>query len=315
MSATSCFRRLLTIAGITALLLGLAVTTPLLAGQLLSGSMQPVESPDRGALLSCLFVPTAADWQAHLLSYMLAGLLSLGIALGVYALLRQWYRTYRTVRTFLRFTVGVERRAKLAAGGLQLLPAAVQAAVDLVDVEQPVAFCYGWVRPRICISRGALQGLHPHEVEALVLHEYHHLLSRDPLKTAISRVLASTFFFLPAVRALQEQYMLAKELEADQFALNVQSSDRPLLGALYKMLLKQVDACKTEGLGVAGASEAVNLRLDYLLDGRRPAGPGFVVIFSSSAILTVITGIVVFTTWTTAANALWYQAHSGMGGC
>lgn len=315
MSATICFRRLLVVAGVTALVFGLAVASPLLAGQLLSGSIQPAESPDRGALLACLFVPTPADWQAHLLSYTLAGMLSLGIALGVYALLRQWYRTRRTVRAFLRFSVGHQRRKSIAAVALQSLPTSVHARVDIVDVEQAVAFCYGWRRPRICISTGALRGLHPHEVEALVLHEYHHLLSRDPLKTSISRVFASTFFFIPVVRALQEQYMLAKELEADQFALRVQSSDRPLLGALYKMLLKQAGTCKTDGLGVAGASEAINFRLDYLLDGRRPGGPSLVVLFSSSVIMSLITGIVVYITWTAAANALWYEAHSGFGGC
>jgi len=189
--------------------------------------------------------------------------------------------------------------------------------VDLIEAAKPIAFCYGWVRPRICISTGVVARLSKSEMKALLLHERHHLSRRDPLKTAISRVLASVFFFLPVVRALQKQYILAKEIEADEHVLRSQGSNRSLLGALYKLLLQQSDdqPHETGALAVAGSTDEVNQRLDYLLNGRAPSGLRLPILFASSAMLAAITTVMVIATWASAASALWHQAHVSLGGC
>lgn len=308
MRARKHFRRLLATVLLTTVLLGVALISPVLLGRLLSGE----QAGEQGALLTCLFIPTPADWPSHILSYTLVAVLGLGAICGLHSLVRQWYRTRRLTRALLEFALPT-RSKELARRGV---PNYIAGRLDLVDMESPVAFCYGWVRPRICVSTGALAGLHKREVAALLLHEYHHLLRRDPLKTAVSRVLGSAFFFLPIVQALHEQYMVAKEIDADEYALCMQGSDQPLLAALYKLLLKQPQSMhKRSGLTVVGASDSVAQRLDYLLEGRQPAGPRIASLFVSSSVLAAITALMAFTTWTTSLGALWHQAHSGLGGC
>lgn len=309
MSARRYFRRLLAAAVLTMLLFVLAIASPLLAGRLVIPEADPGDS--QGTLLSCLFIPTLADWPSHILSYALAALLLGGAFSGSLSLLKQWYRTRRMVKMLLKFKCpsGPELDVQ------QWLPGGLLAKVDYVQVDQAVAFCYGWLHPRICISTGAVAGLHEREVAALLLHEHHHLLERDPLKAAVSRMLASAFFFLPAIRALEQRYIVAKELEADQYALRAQGTARPLLGALYKLLMRQTRPDGATGLAIAGAADSIYHRLDYLLDGKMPAGPHPVTLFASSALIGALSMVVVLTTWTSIASAVWHEAHSGLGGC
>lgn len=306
MSAITYFRRLLATVLLTTFLLSIALVSPVLLGRLLSGD----HVEEQGALFTCLFIPTSADWPSHILSYTLAAVLGLGAVSGLHSFVRQLYRTRRLTRALLKFLVLDGGRSLVRRG----VSAPFATRIDLVDVASPVAFCYGWVRPRILISTGALAGLRKREVAALLLHEHHHLLCKDPFKTAISRVLANAFFFLPIVRALHEQYMLAKEIDADLYALHTQGSEQPLLAALYKLLLKQ-PGYKLSALAVAGAGDSLTQRLDYLLEGRRPAGPRASSLFVSSSVMAAVTAITVLTTWTSTADALWHQAHSGLGGC
>ncbi|MEO6456894.1 MAG: M56 family metallopeptidase [Chloroflexia bacterium] len=305
MSASRYFRRLLAVAGATTTLFLAAVVSPLIVARLLSGDF----GADQGDFLVCLFIPTSADWPSHLLSYSLAGLLSASMLAGVTSLVRQWYRTRRVVGMLLKLR-GASSMSGLGSGSLVKL----DTRIDFIRLDRPVAFCYGWLRPRICLSTGAISGLSKREIEALLLHESHHVLCRDPLKSAVARVVASAFFFLPVIAALQAQYLLAKEIEADEYALHVQGSDRPLLGALYKLLLRQAQP-EASGLAVAGAAEAINQRLDYLLDKRVPAGPHLPAIFVSSFMITATSTLLTLTTWAAAASAFWHQAHSGLGGC
>lgn len=306
MSAQRCFRRLLATICLSMLLLGVALVAPVLLNRLLSGAPEM----EQGPLFACLFVPTLLDWPSHALGFALSAILGASLLLGLLSIARQWYRTRRLTRALLRFAMPAGGKTLLRKGA----PGRIVGRIDLVDVAAPVAFCYGLARPRICVSTGALEGLRKREVAALLLHEYHHLLCRDPLKTAVSRVFANAFFFLPIVRALHEQYMLAKEIDADEYTLRIQGSDKPLLNALYKLLLKQ-PRHKLAGLALAGAGDAITLRLDYLLDGRLPAGPHPAAMFISSAVLAAFTAFVAFTTWTSLAGIFWQQAHSTLGSC
>ncbi len=306
MRARKHFHRLLATVLLTTVLLGVALLSPVLLGRLLSRD----QAGEQGALLTCLFIPTPADWPSHILSYTLVAVLGLGAICGLHSLVRQWYRTRRLTQALLKFVMPTNGNSLTRRG----VPDYIAERLDLVDMESPVAFCYGWMRPRICVSTGALAGLHKREVAALLLHEYHHLLRRDPLKTAVSRILAAAFLFLPIVQALHDQYMVAKEIDADEYALHVQGSEQPLLAALYKLLLKQ-PMHKLSELAVVGAADSIAQRLDYLLEGQQPAGPRVASLFVSSSVLAAITALMAFTTWTSSMGALWHQAHSGLGGC
>ncbi|MBF6611664.1 MAG: M56 family metallopeptidase [Chloroflexi bacterium] len=309
MSAQGSFRRVLVAALSITLLFIVAIAGPLIAGSLLS-KKAPVGRDD---LLVCLMVPTPSDWLSHTLSYAIAAVLSVSLFAALCSLLRQWYRTRRMMRSLLRLRVSADAQAW---GRLAIVE--IYSHLDFIDTERPLAFCYGWVRPRICLSRGAVAGLQVREVEALLLHEYLHLLHRDPLRSAVSHALSTTFFFLPVIKAWQKQYLLAKEIEADEYALRTQGTDRPLLAALYKLLMQQAHkANKLTGVGATGvgATDAINRRLDYLLDGVAPAGPHVTSLFISSFVVASITSVVAITIWAAVSSAFWNQAHSLLGGC
>lgn len=308
MSASSYLRRLVWVACFTTLLLGLAVVSPLLVSRVLTG--QPLE--DRDALWMCLFLPTSADWALHVLGYILTGLLSVGLLVGANSLLRQWHRTRRMARSLIKFA----QPANDYRWSALITTTQLRERVDVISVNKPIAFCYGLVRPRICVSTGVIEVLSRQEFEALLLHEKYHLLNRDPLKTLVARVLASTFFFLPLVSALEQQYSLAKEIEADKYVLLNQGSDRPLFGALYK-LLQHAQAAPTRAgdLAIAGSMDSLNQRLDYLLNGQVPCSLHPSTLFVSSAVIGGIGAVVSLALWSAAASALWQQAHSGLGAC
>ncbi len=315
MSAQGSFRRVLLAALSTTLLFAVAIVGPLIAGSLLS-KKAPIGRDD---LLVCLLIPTPSDWLSHTLSYAIAAVLSVSLFAGLCSLLRQWYRTRRMMRSLLR----LRGNADAQAWGRLGIAVELYNRLDFIDTDRSLAFCYGWVRPRICLSNGAVAELQVREVEALLLHEYLHLLHRDPLRSAVSHALSITFFFLPVIRAWQKQYLLAKEIEADEYALCTQGTDRPLLAALYKLLMQQAPSHKTNKLagvdatrvGGVGAADAINRRLDYLLDGISPAGPHVASLFISSFVVASITSIVAITIWAAAGSAFWNQAHSVLGGC
>ena len=311
MSARRSFSSLLVVSGLAGMLLVLAVASPILVGWLLEHGADSDAS--QNSLLSCLFSPTFADWPSHVLSYTLFAVALIGMLLGSGSLVGQWYRTRHTIRTLYRLPRPVDDPEWTSL----LSSLRLEGRVDLIEAVKPIAFCYGWFRPRICISTGVVTRLSKSETRALLLHERHHLARRDPLKTAISRVLASAFFFLPVVRALQKQYILAKEIEADDYVLRSQGSNRSLLGALYKLLPDQAHSGhgETGALAVAGSTDEVNQRLDYLLNGRAPSGLRLPILFTSSAMLAAIITVMVIATWASAASALWHQAHVSLGGC
>ncbi len=311
MNARRSFRSLVALSCLAGLVLVLAVTSPILIGWVLEQGPSLLSS--RSSLLSCLFLPTLADWPTHLLSYTLAVVALLGLLLGSGSFLGQWYRTRRMVSELYR----LKRNAHDPVWERLLTALKLEGKVDLIETDRPIAFCYGSIRPRICISTGVGARLNEQEIKALLLHERYHLLRRDPLKTAVSRTLASALFFLPVVRALQKEYMVAKEIEADRHVLRSQGSNRPLLGALYKLLVQQREhQCGGAGaFAVAGSTDEVNQRLDYLLNGHAPLGVRFPVLLASSAVIAAISTVMVLAVWASAASALWHQAHAGLGGC
>ncbi|GMR13169.1 MAG: hypothetical protein BMS9Abin29_1371 [Gemmatimonadota bacterium] len=82
----------------------------------------------------------------------------------------------------------------------------------------PVAFTAGLVRPRIYVSASVLAALDSDELELLLLHEIKHCRSGDPLRSLFATILGDLFFWLPAVRTLEERVMSKIEFDADDAA-------------------------------------------------------------------------------------------------
>jgi hypothetical protein len=122
--------------------------------------------------------------------------------------------------------------------------------------SRPEAFCAGYLRPRVYISEGALESLTIPELEAVLAHEHHHQLVRDPLRFAVGRILARALFFVPVLRAIVERDADLAEVNADGAAVLVSAGRQgPLASALLVF-----DAGAPPG--VSGVSSA---RIDSLL--------------------------------------------------
>lgn len=172
-----------------------------------------------------------------------------------------------------RFVIGLKvagmanppvRLAQMAAG-LGLSQQVVVLASDI-----PLGFCFGLLRPRICLSTGLVEALNNRELKAVLLHEDHHRRHFDPLRGLLAEALAAMFFFLPIASELRDWFLTTTELEADRHAARV--TGRPsLAGALYKILTHpRAMRLSIPGIampGIAGLS-ATEARFAELLGGR-----------------------------------------------
>lgn len=259
MSAKAAFRALLLLAGLTAVLMALPLLMPFLVGRTdHHAEMSPTES-----LIACLVAPSFQDW--HIPALVALPLALLGYAILYVALFtwKQWHGTRLLVRALLMHRVRRPPRPFV-----QLLSRlGLKGRVDLVAVSRPLAFCYGWAKPRICISSRTIELLSAEELEAVLLHEQHHLHRRDPIKNLLSQAFAHVFFFVPVIRDFGGAYALGKEIEADRHAIALQESEEGLLSALAKLLLHQSRSNPSARLAVAGVEDCLVERIEYLLTG------------------------------------------------
>lgn len=98
------------------------------------------------------------------------------------------------------------------------------------------AFCYGLLRPKVCVSSGLLKRLSRKEANIVLRHEAYHQKTREPLKNFIIHLVQSVFSFIPSFSLLAEQYQTYTELAADFFATRGFRDKKHLAGALYVML-------------------------------------------------------------------------------
>ncbi|MBE7547135.1 MAG: M56 family metallopeptidase [Candidatus Kuenenia stuttgartiensis] len=97
------------------------------------------------------------------------------------------------------------------------------------------AFTFGIFRPKICLSAGLFSYLTPKELQSVVLHEFHHLKHRDPLRFAIMQIFCALHFFLPVNNYLVRLYKMHSEKAADDAALRLMNEPLALASALVKM--------------------------------------------------------------------------------
>jgi Zn-dependent protease with chaperone function len=211
-----------------------------------------------------------------LLNLAAAGLLALA-AVGATVLVRAAVGAWREVRALRRL------RHELPAVG-ELAGRAV-----LVDREAPLAFCAGWLRPRVYLSTGAVARRGPDELRAVLAHEAEHAAARDPLRLAAARVLARALFFLPLLERLLAPQASAAELAADAAAVRAAGGDpAPLACALLAF-----DEAAPAGVGVAAE------RVDHLLGHPARWSPPPAALAASLAALSAL----VAGTWLTARAA------------
>jgi len=108
----------------------------------------------------------------------------------------------------------------------------------IIEIQnaQPIIFCFGLIRSKICLSSGSIKKLSRTELKAVLLHEQHHLLSHGPLKIFIVKALLKILFWLPGLKYFSNQYLVFSELAADEWATESFKNKICLASALSKAL-------------------------------------------------------------------------------
>jgi Zn-dependent protease with chaperone function len=105
--------------------------------------------------------------------------------------------------------------------------------VNVIADPLPQAFCAGYLRPQVYVSRRAVELLTETELHAVLAHEHHHRRVRDPLCLAYTRILGEALFFVPVLRSLSTRYAELAELSADRAAVLANAGEAaPLASAL-----------------------------------------------------------------------------------
>ena len=171
-------------------------------------------------------------------------------ALGALVLVTIVRGSWRQLRAHRRFARGIPILGPLSG----------HPGVSVIDEHSPQAFCAGYLRPRVYISRGALEMLDRDELTAVVSHENRHRRTRDPLRFALGRLLSDALFFMPAMRPLGDRYEQIAEYKADEAAIRASAGESaPLASALLAF----------ESASPAGVASISDDRVDALL-GQAP---------------------------------------------
>lgn len=197
--------------GIAALLL--LSLTPVVGRHLFGAAHQPLTGIDHiGAVCLVALHVLLAPVHAGLHWLVVAGL-----AYAAWDRGWAWRRARRSL-TPLEGSAPVPGDAFWAAAHAAALPLD---RLRIVDGLPTPAFTAGWVSPVVYAARELVDGprrLPPAELVAVLAHERAHLRRRDPLRFSALRAMASTLFWIPALRGLADDAADEAEVRADDAA-------------------------------------------------------------------------------------------------
>lgn len=187
------------------------------------------------------------------------------LLIGFGLVLRPLWRTYHFV-AYLNAACQASARA-FAPERLISLCAELDFTHQVVVLATPIplAFCFGLLKPRICLSTGLIDALSDQELKAVLVHEDFHRRHYDPLRTLLADSMAAVLFFLPAAVEGRDMFLISTELAADRHVIRL-NGRFSLAGALHKLLTHPLATqFSTAGMtGITGIS-ATNARLAQLL--------------------------------------------------
>lgn len=176
-------------------------------------------------------------------------LLSLVALTGFFLFLFQVFKTQLFIQRLLKKRTRTPKIVKDLALELGIIK-----KITVVNDKKQISFCYGLLKPKICLSNNIVNSLNRSELKAVLIHESYHLKSRDPLKILLSQIASSMFFFVPTIKDFQKHYILTKEINADQLVINT-NGVKHLKFALVKLLSNPVISIS----GVASFASSADL--------------------------------------------------------
>ncbi len=211
-----------------------------------------------GVWLACQSAAAAVVGLLPALGLMLPVLvLVAGLLGGLGSLAWQLWNTHRLVGVIRPRIVPLSEPLSTLARRLGLDGRVLQ-----VDDADAYAFTQGLTHPRIWLSTAMVDLLDEDELAAVLLHERHHLRQRDPLRVWLSRAVADGLFFVPAAAALRNEYLVAKEMEADAAS----QADSALARALLKLLRHGSALPAYANVAAIGPLDATSIRIERLLE-------------------------------------------------
>lgn len=133
--------------------------------------------------------------------------------------------------------------------------------VRCIEGMVPIAFCAGAIRPEIVVSEGLAERLDDDQLDAVLLHERHHVREREPMIRVATEAAAQVLFFCPLARWWSRRRIELAELRADQAAVR-EVGPQPVAAALCAL-----GAAMPSQAAFAGA---VELRVAQLLGDPLP---------------------------------------------
>ncbi|TML89741.1 MAG: M56 family metallopeptidase [Actinobacteria bacterium] len=192
---------------------------------------------------------------------VLIALLAVGAVRANRVLRRQLIATGRLGRRVRRLTIEpLPARLSQAAVG-----AGLAGRVDLVDAAESCSFTWGYLCPRVAVSRGLLETVDDAGLDAVLAHERYHVINLDPAKVFLTRVLP---LYLPVLGDLHHRYLAGRELAADRRAVEA-NGRKPLAGALYKVVAGP-EWADLDAAAAIGGDEALEARVSQLENGVEP---------------------------------------------
>jgi len=192
-----------------------------------------------------------------------------GIGIGIFI----FYSLYKLAKLILRTKKYTAHYLSFArAGHSAKLKAAIKAldldGARIVEINDPgsVVFCFGFWRPKICISRALIDMLDVNELKAVLLHEAQHMISYEPLKVFVVKYFYNIFFFLPGLKNSSKKYITFSELAADEKASENSVERSSLASAILKISEQEEYRRLKSGSTLSFFSSAIEERANRLSD-------------------------------------------------
>ncbi len=112
----------------------------------------------------------------------------------------------------------------------------VASPVYVFKHKEPLAFCYGTLKPSIYLSSSLIKLMTPGELQAVLLHEDQHIRQHDTRIITMMCTVSWIFFPFPFFQELTSAYSTEQEIHADQNVYNKTKTFANLKAALKKLL-------------------------------------------------------------------------------
>lgn len=150
-------------------------------------------------------------------------------------------------------------------------------------VNVPTAI--GWLRPVILIPVGALAGLAPQQLEAIIAHELAHIRRLDYLVNLLQALIETLLFYHPAVWWVSRRIRDERELCCDDLAVAVCGDALTYARALFEM--EQLRAAAPQ-LAVAANGGMLMNRIERLVGVQTQHNSRFAGVFAGVIVLAVL---------------------------